>query len=103
MKIIAIGDRVTVSACRAGGIVDGIVCRDAGEARQVLEEVLERPDTGVVCVLDRYLSELSLPHLQGAYPVILGIPGPEGPVRGEDSVSAAVRKVAGRHMPGADK
>ena len=102
MKIIAIGDRMMVSACRAGGISDIISCRDAGEARRALEEVLGRPETGVVCVLDRYLKEISFPSSRGAYPVIVGIPGPEGPVHGEDAVSSAVRKVAGRHMPGVD-
>ncbi|WFN35552.1 hypothetical protein L1S32_05480 [Methanogenium sp. S4BF] len=103
MKIIAIGDRMTVSACRAGGIPDVHVCRDAEEARHVLEEVIELPDTGVVCVLDRYLKEMPLTPSRGAYPVIIGIPGPDGPVRGEDRVSAAVRKVAGRHMPGVER
>jgi vacuolar-type H+-ATPase subunit F/Vma7 len=103
MKIIAIGDRMTVSACRAGGIPDTISCKDAGEARRALEEALARPDTGVVCVLDRYLRDMPLPSSQGAYPIIIGIPGPGGPVHGEDVVSAAVRKVAGRHMPEADR
>lgn len=103
MKIIAIADRMTVSACRAGGVSEGIPCRDAEAARHALEKVLERPDVGLVCVLDRYLQEMPNPLSHGAYPVIIGIPGPEGPVRGEDAVSAAVRKVAGRHMPGAEQ
>ncbi len=99
MKIVAIGDRMTVSACRAGGISDIIPCRDAGEARVALEEVVERSDTGVICVLDRYLRDIVLPSSKGAYPVIIGIPGPGGPVPGDDAVSAAARKVAGRHIP----
>lgn len=99
MKIIAIGDRMTISVCRAGGIPEVHVCRDAEEARHVLEGVLERSDMGVVCVLDQYLKEMPLPPSRGAYPVIIGIPGPDGPVRGEDRVNAAVRKVSGRHMP----
>ncbi|WAI01659.1 V-type ATP synthase subunit F [Methanogenium organophilum] len=103
MKIIAIGDHMAVFACRAGGISEGIVCQDAEEARWALEEVLERPDVGVICVLDRYLKEIPLPPSQGVYPVVIGIPGPGGPIRGEDAVSIAVRKVAGRHMPGAGK
>ena len=103
MKVVVIGDRMTVSACRAGGISGGISCQNADAARQALETVLERPDAGVVCVLDRYLKEIALPPAHGAYPVIIGIPGPAGPVRGEDAVSAAVRKVAGRHMPGVDR
>ena len=103
MKIIAIGDRMTVSACRAGGISDVILCGDACEARHALEDVIERPDTGVVFVLDRYLNEIPLPPSQGAYPAIIGIPGPDGPVRGENRVSAAIRKVAGRQMPGVER
>ena len=102
MKIIAIADHMTVSACRAGGVSEGISCRDAEAARHALEEVLERPDVGLVWVLDRYLQEMPIPPSHGAYPVVIGIPGPEGPVRGEDAVSAAVRKVTGRHVPGAD-
>ncbi len=103
MKVIAIGDRMTVSACRAGGIPDVILCRDATEARDALEDVIERSDTGVVCVLDRYLNDIQLPPSRGAYPVIIGIPGPDGPIRGEDRVSAAIRKVAGRRMPGVER
>lgn len=100
MKVVAIGDRMTVAACRAGGVVETIVCRDAVEAGDALTEVLSRPDTGVVFVLDRYLHEVSLPAMERAYPVVIGIPGPDGPARGEDAVSHAVRKVAGRHLPG---
>lgn len=103
MKICAIGDRMMVAACRAGGIANTIVCRDAEEARRALEEVLTHPNTGVVCVLDQYLKEIPFPPSKGAYPVVIGIPGPAGPVHGEDAVSAAVRKVAGRHMPGAER
>ncbi|MDE4907616.1 hypothetical protein L0665_03190 [Methanogenium marinum] len=103
MKIVAIGDRMTVSACRAGGIFDVIPCKDAGEALRALEEVLEHPDIGVVCVLDRYLGDFVLPRSKEAYPVIIGIPGPGGPVSREDAVRAAVRKVAGRHVPEADR
>ena len=98
-----IGDRMMVSACRAGGIPEAVLCQSADEAHRALERVLERPDTGVVCVLDRYLREIPLPPTHGAYPVVIGIPGPDGPVRGEDSVGAAVRKVAGRHMPGVNR
>lgn len=101
MKTIAIGDRMMVAACRAGGIAETIFCRDAEEAHRALEEVLTHPDTGVVCVLDHYLKEIPIPFSKGAYPVVISIPGPAGPVHGEDAVSAAVRKVAGRHMPGA--
>ena len=103
MKIVAIGDPMTVFACRIGGISDIIPCRDAGEARRALEEVLGRPDTGVVCVPDRYLRDILLPPSKGAYPIIIGIPGPDGPFSCEDAVSASVRKVAGRHMPEAER
>ena len=103
MKIIAIGDPMTVFACRAGGVSDGIPCRDAEEAHRALKEVLEHPEVGVVCVLDRYLREMAIPSSGGAYPVIIPIPGPEGAVTFEDAVSAAVRKVTGRqHLPEAE-
>lgn len=100
MKVVTIGDRMTVAACRAGGIAETIVCRDAAEAGAALSDVLSRPDTGVVFVLDRYLHELTLPPMERAYPVVIGIPGPDGPARGEDAVSRAVHRVAGRHLPG---
>lgn len=103
MNVIVIGDRMTVSACRAGGISEVIPCQNADAARNALEAVLERTDAGVVCVLDRYLKEISLFPPHGAYPVVIGIPGPSGPIRSEDAVGAAVRKVAGRHMPGVDR
>ncbi len=102
MKIIAIGDRMMTYACRAGGISHTISCTDATEAQRALEEVLAQEDTGVVLMLDRYLTEIPLPPSRGAYPVIIGIPGPQGAVRGEDAVTSAVRKVAGRHIPGVE-
>lgn len=103
MKIIAIGDRMMTYACRAGGIAHTITCTDVTEARRALEEVLAQEETGVVLMLDRYLAEIPLPPSHGAYPVVIGIPGPEGPVHGEDAVTRAVRKVAGRHMPGVEQ
>jgi len=103
MKIIAIGDRMMTYACRAGGISDSIPCNDVTEAKRALEEVLAQEDTGVVLMLDRYLTDIRLPPSVGAYPVIIGVPGPQGPVRGEDAVTVAVRKVAGRHVQGVER
>ena len=103
MKIIAIGDRMMTNACRAGGIPHIIPCTDVEEAKRALEEALSYEDTGVVIMLDRYLTEIHLPPSHGAYPVIIGVPGPQGPVPGEDAVTGAVRKVAGRHMPGVER
>jgi vacuolar-type H+-ATPase subunit F/Vma7 len=100
MKVVAIGDWMTVAACRAGGVAETIVCRDAAEAGDALTDVLSRPDAGVVFVQDRYLHEITLPPMERAYPVVIGIPGLDGPSRGEDAVSRAVRRVAGRHLPG---
>ncbi|HDQ07846.1 MAG TPA: hypothetical protein ENN44_03590 [Methanoculleus sp.] len=103
MKIIAIGDCMMTYACRAGGISHCISCTDATEAGHALDAALAEEDTGVVLMLDRYLTDIRLPPSRGAYPVIIGIPGPGGPVRGEDAVTHAVRKVAGRHMPGVER
>lgn len=103
MKIVAIGDRMMTAACRAGGVSETIVCSDASEADTALTTVLDRDDIGVVFVLDRFLERMQLSPRPGAYPVIVAIPGPEGPVGGEDAVSVAVRRVAGRHLPGGGK
>jgi len=99
MKIAAIGDRTMALACRAGGIAGAVACTDAREAEQALAIALSEKDIGVILVLDRYLAAVPPPQVQGVYPVVIGVPGPSGPVHGEDAAARAVRRVAGRSLP----
>jgi len=100
MKIAAIGDRTMALACRAGGIAGAVACADAQEAERALAIALSDKDVGVILVLDRYLAAVPQPQVPGVYPVVIGVPGPSGPVHGEDAAARAVRRVAGRGLPG---
>jgi vacuolar-type H+-ATPase subunit F/Vma7 len=100
MRITAIGDRTMALACRAGGIARAVACADAEEAEHALTGALAEKDIGVILVLDRYLAAIPGPQIPGVYPVVIGVPGPSGPVHGEDTVARAVRRVAGRGLPG---
>jgi|GEM_PF-984895 len=105
MRIIAIGDRATTLLCRLAGVEDVIRCEDGEEAKEALREALKDDTIGIILILDRYQEEI-LPLLsdhgrsQAVYPAVIAIPGPEGPVKGEDAVTAAIRRVAGKGMPG---
>jgi vacuolar-type H+-ATPase subunit F/Vma7 len=100
MKITAIGDLPMALACRAGGIAGAIACADAHEAEHALREALAEKEAGVVLVLDRYLAAIPQPQIPDVYPVVIGVPGPAGPVHGEDAVARAVKRVAGRGLSG---
>ncbi|MDK2973811.1 MAG: synthase (F/14-kDa) subunit [Methanofollis sp.] len=100
MNVTAIGDRTMALACRAGGIVGAVVCVDVQDAEQALKKALSEKENGVILVLDRYLAAIPPPQIPGVYPIVIGVPGPSGPAHGEDTVGRAVRRVAGRGLPG---
>jgi len=105
MRIIAIGDRQTTLLCRLAGILDVIRCEDAAEAEVALRAALGDDTIGIILILDRYQEEiLSILGDHGrskaVYPAVIAIPGPGGPSGEEDAVTAAIRRVAGKGIPG---
>jgi vacuolar-type H+-ATPase subunit F/Vma7 len=103
MKIVALGDRETILLCRLGGVAETHLIGDAFEDE--LKKLLLDDTIGIILIQDTYArSLLKLLDEHGrshrVYPVVIGIPGPDGPVKGDDSITEAIRRVAGRGMPG---
>ena len=105
MKIVALGDRTVTLLCRLGGVADTIRCEGDPSTEAALKELLMDESVGIILIQDRYARSL-IPLLDEhgrsnrVYPVVVEIPGPKGPVKGDDSITEAIRRVAGRGMPG---
>ncbi|WP_255333055.1 V-type ATP synthase subunit F [Methanocalculus taiwanensis] len=105
MKIVALGDRTVTLLCRLGGVAETIRCEDFSSAEAALKELLMEESVAIVLIQDRYVRPL-IPMLEEhgrshrVYPVVVEIPGPKGPVKGDDTITEAIRRVAGRGMPG---
>ena len=105
MKIVALGDRETTLLCRLGGVAETVLCEDAVGAEEELKKFITDDSVGIILIQDRYArSMLTILDEHGrshrVYPVIIEIPGPDGPIKGDDSITEAIRRVAGRRMPG---
>ncbi|MCP1661507.1 MAG: hypothetical protein D5R99_03305 [Methanocalculus sp. MSAO_Arc1] len=104
MRIVAIGDFQMALLCRLGGVSESLHCDDAESAEEELKKLLQDDSVGVILILDRFMQPL-LPLLDehgrsdAVYPVIIGVPGSAGPSEGEDSITQAIRRVAGKGMP----
>jgi len=105
MRIVAVGDRTVTLLCRLGGVAETIRCEDDASAEAALKELLIDESIGIVLIQDRYARPLiglldEHGRSQRVYPVVVEIPGPHGPVKGDDTITEAIRRVAGRGIPG---
>ncbi len=105
MRIVAVGDRTVTLICRLGGVAETIRCEDDASAEDALKELLMDESVGIVLIQDRYARSL-IPILEEhgrshqVYPVVVEIPGPQGPVKGANTITEAIRRVAGRGIQG---
>jgi len=105
MRIVAVGDRTVTLLCRLGGVAETIRCEDDASAGTALKELLADESVGIVLLQDRYarplirlLDEHGRSHR--VYPVVVEIPGRKGSEEGDDIITEAIRRVAGRAIPG---
>ncbi len=98
MRFYCIADGDTVRGFRLAG-VDGRVVTSPAQAAQVLAEAAARPDVGVVVLTQQVgagIREMvDTFRLERDRPLLLEIPGPEGPLPGRKSVRRLVHAAVG--------
>ncbi len=98
MKFFCIGDADTVRAFRLAGIA-GQVVRTPPEAAAALSSATARADCAIIILTARAAREIrgqvDTLRLERAQPLILEIPGPEGPLPGGKSLPQLVEQAIG--------
>ena len=98
MKYFCIGDEDCVRGFRLAGIAGKIVTTPE-QANVAVEEAMTRRDCGIVIITEKVASEIrrrveSL-RLERARPLIVEIPGPDGPLPGRISLRQFVQEAVG--------
>ena len=98
MRFLCIGDEETARGFRLAGITV-YVAEAEDEARDALEFAVARPDYGVIIITERVAAwlrpEVEVIRLERDRPLIVEIPGPEGPLPGRKSLREFVQEAVG--------
>ena len=98
MKFYCIADEDTVRGFRLAGINARVVVT-AEEARSAIDETTERPDCGVIIITEKVAAwirpQVEMIRLERERPLIVEIPGPEGPLPGRKSLREFVEEAVG--------
>ena len=101
MKFFCIGDEDTVVGFWLAG-VPGRVASDTAGTSAALEEAISRPDCGIIIITERLAdnirSRIDAIRMERDRPLILEIPGPEGPVAGRKGLREFVQEAVGMRI-----
>jgi V/A-type H+/Na+-transporting ATPase subunit F len=101
MQFLCIGDEETARGFRLAGIT-AIAVTTAEQARAVLEDVAATPDCGVLIISERTAAmirpEVEAIRLERDHPLIVEIPGPEGPLAGRKTLREFVQEAVGMRI-----
>ena len=98
MRFFCIADADTVRGFRLAG-VEGQAVETAREAAEALERASRRPDLGIVIVTDAVAGEIrgevDALRIGRGRPLVVEIPGPEGPMPGRKTLRDLVQEAVG--------
>lgn len=98
MKLFCIADEDTVRGFRLAG-VDGEAVDDAKSAKAAMDRVLSHPEIGLVILTDVVASEIQTEvdriRMECESPLLVEIPGPDGPMPGRKSLRQFVQEAVG--------
>jgi len=98
VKFFCIADEDTARGFRLAGIGTQ-VAETAEEARAALEEITGLPDCGVIIVTEKVADlirpQVEMVRMERERPLIVEIPGPEGPLPGRKSLREFVEEAVG--------
>lgn len=101
MKFFCIGDEDTVMGFRLAG-VPGRVASDAADTSSVLEKAVSMADCGIIIITERLAdgirSQIDAIRTERDRPLILEIPGPEGPLPGRKGLREFVQEAVGMRI-----
>ncbi|MCX5813375.1 MAG: V-type ATP synthase subunit F [Proteobacteria bacterium] len=98
MKFYCIADEDTARGFRLAGI--GVqVAATVEEARIAIENITAHPDCGIIIITEKVAGwirpQVEMIRLEREYPLIVEIPGPEGPLSGRKSLRELVQEAVG--------
>jgi V/A-type H+-transporting ATPase subunit F len=98
VKFFCIADEDTVRGFRLAG-VSGQVVTTAREAAEAVEQAVTQPDYGIIIltekVADGIRQQVDAIRLERDQPLLVEIPGPEGPLPGHKSLRQLVQEAVG--------
>ncbi len=101
MKFFCIGDAETVRGFRLAGI-EGKIVNASSEAAAALEQAVAQPDCGILVITQKVAAgirpQVETIRWQRAHPLVVEIPGPEGPQAGRKSLRQFVQEAVGMRL-----
>lgn len=98
MKFCCIADEDTVRGFRLAGIA-GQAVTAAPQAAAAVQEAIERGDCGIIILTDKVAAgiraQVDAIRLKRDRPLIVEIPGPDGPLPGRKSLRQLVQEAVG--------
>ena len=98
MKFFCIADEETVRGFRLAGIA-GQVVMTVPQAAAAVEQATAQGDCGIIVLTEKVASgirqQLETIRLEREHPLIVEIPGPEGPLPGRKSLRQFVQEAVG--------
>jgi V/A-type H+/Na+-transporting ATPase subunit F len=98
VKFCCIGDEDTARGLRLAGI-EALVVTTAEQARVAIDNFTARPDCGVIIITETIAlwiqPQVELIRLKRDRPLIVEIPGPEGPLPGRKGLRQFVQEAVG--------
>jgi len=98
VKFFCIADEDTVRGFRLAG-VDGQVVETAAEAAEALARAARRADLGIVIITDVVAAdirrEVDAIRMGQGRPLVVEVPGPEGPMPGRKTLREFVQEAVG--------
>jgi V/A-type H+/Na+-transporting ATPase subunit F len=101
MKFFCIGDADTAAGFRLAGIA-AQVTTNPEQAQAAVKNVAAQPDYGVIIITERLADgirqQIEAMRLEWERPLIVEIPGPEGPLPGRKSLREFVQEAVGMRI-----
>ncbi|HET6442665.1 MAG TPA: V-type ATP synthase subunit F [Phycisphaerae bacterium] len=98
MKFFCVADEDTVRGFRLAG-VEGEAVATAAEADQAIRRAAQRPDLGILIVTDTVAADVRElvddVRMNRDRPLIVEIPGPQGPMPGRKTLRQLVQEAVG--------
>ncbi len=98
MKFFCIADEDTVRGFRLAG-VSGQVVTTAWEAAEAVGQAVTQPDYGIIILTEKVAAsirqQVDAIRLERDQPLLVEIPGPEGPLPGHKSLRQFVQEAVG--------
>ncbi len=100
MKVAVIGDMNMVMGFALTGVKKARITETPGEAEEALKQFIDDAEVGIIILLDRLAEEIrsfvtSIQERKTVYPIIIEMPGKDGPTKREDPINKLIRKAVG--------